>query len=409
MQMNRFKNLKVEDFKAIPIFLISIFPALFFKLYLSLVNKNFWLICEENEAHDNGFVFFEFMKENHSEQEVFYAINQESVDYKIVEDLYPNSIIKYGSLKHWVYYFCAQSNISSQKGGKPNAAICYVLEVFGLLQNHRVFLQHGVILNNTEFLHYDQTKFRLFIASAKMEFEYIRKEFGYPEDYVAYTGLARFDRLHDSQPDKKKIVLMPSWRSWLKLSGKDSEELKKERADLANSEYVKTYNELISDEVLIRYLEKNNIKLFFYPHRNAQPLLRYFTVSSPNIVLCDHNDFDVQKLLKDSSLLITDYSSVSMDFIYMKKPVIFFQFDEKKFRENQYSSSYFDYKNTSLGVYKKHIHEVVASIIEVIENDYQLSSEFYSEHSDFFELYDKNNCERIFERILKTLEKNKNV
>lgn len=401
--MNRFKNLTLSDLRAIPIFLISIFPALFFKLYLTLMKKSFWLICEENEAHDNGFVFFEFMQIEHPEITTLYAINKNSMDYEKVAERFSNAVIPYGSLKHWIYYFCAESNISSQKGGKPNAAICYVLEVFGLLKNHRVFLQHGVILNNTEFLHYNQTKFRLFITSAKPEFEYVKQEFGYPDDYVVYTGLARFDKLYQNVPNKKQILLMPSWRAWLKLNGKDSEELKQERANLAMSEYVRTYNELISNEKLLNYLEKNDIQLYFYPHRNAQPLLKYFKVESSNIKLCNHHDFDVQALLKESSLLITDYSSVSMDFIYMKKPVIFFQFDEKKFRENQYDASYFDYKKTSLGFYTEHVEDVVDKIISNTEMDFVLPNEFNLEYKQFFAFNDSNNCERIYHEILKSL------
>ena len=44
--------------------------------------------------------------------------------------------------------------------------------------------------------------------------------------------------------------------------------------------------------------------------------------------------------------MITDYSSVFFDFSYMRKPVIFYQFDEKKFRKAQYAEGYFSYKNT---------------------------------------------------------------
>ncbi|SUM33873.1 galactosamine-containing minor teichoic acid biosynthesis protein [Staphylococcus gallinarum] len=39
----------------------------------------------------------------------------------------------------------------------------------------------------------------------------------------------------------------------------------------------------------------------------------------------------VQSLLIEHDLLITDYSSVSFDFTYMNKPVIFYHFDVKRF------------------------------------------------------------------------------
>ena len=35
--------------------------------------------------------------------------------------------------------------------------------------------------------------------------------------------------------------------------------------------------------------------------------------------------------------MITDYSSVAIDFAYMKKPTLYYQFDEEKFRRGQYA------------------------------------------------------------------------
>lgn len=40
-------------------------------------------------------------------------------------------------------YLTAKVNISSQKGGKPNYAVCYLLEVYGILRNSRVFYNMG--------------------------------------------------------------------------------------------------------------------------------------------------------------------------------------------------------------------------------------------------------------------------
>ena len=81
--------------------------------------------------------FFKYVKEKYPQQEIYYAINHLSADYEKVVAAGP--VIEYGSFKHWVYYLAATQNISSQKGGKPNAAVCYLLEVGGLLKNSRIF------------------------------------------------------------------------------------------------------------------------------------------------------------------------------------------------------------------------------------------------------------------------------
>ena len=96
----------------------------------------FWLVCErKNEARDNGYCFFKYIKNNHPEVKAYYAITKKSQDYTKVADIDKKSIINFGSFKHWVYYLAADINISSQKEGKPNAAVCHFLEIYGLRKN----------------------------------------------------------------------------------------------------------------------------------------------------------------------------------------------------------------------------------------------------------------------------------
>lgn len=403
--MHRIKNVSWQDIRAIPVFILSIFPAMLFKIFLVVNKKQLWLLSEENEASDNAYVFFKFLKKEHPEILSFYAINKKSKDFRRYQKECSDSpAIPYASFKHWIYYLAASVNISSQKGGKPNAAICYVLEVYGILKNKRVFLQHGIALNNLEFLHYKNTKMRLFITGARPEHEYIKKYFGYPEDYLAYCGLCRFDNLHNIEYTKNKIILMPTWRSWLKLKGKSEQYDNREIEDIPNSEYVKMYSRLITNQYLLEFLEKQNLELYFYPHRNAQPFLKYFEKTSDRIILCSEAEYSIDKLLKEGALLITDYSSVSIDFAYMKKPIIYFQFDEEKFRRMQYEKSYFDYKTSNFGRFAQTIDEVVKSVVYFCEKNFKIDEETERAHGSFFELYDTSNCERNFEAICKILE-----
>ena len=91
--------------------------AIPFATLLKRKRKDMWLICEDyNEARDNGYWLYRYIRQNHKEQDVVYAINKKSVDYKKVVGL--GEVIQYGSFKHWIYYLAASKNISSQKGGK---------------------------------------------------------------------------------------------------------------------------------------------------------------------------------------------------------------------------------------------------------------------------------------------------
>ena len=387
------RDVTFKDILSIFGFLIALPISYLFKIK----HPNLWLICEdENEARDNGYWFYKYVIENHPEQDVAYAINKKSNDYNRVCNL--GKVIQYGSLKHWIYYLSAKKNISSQKGGKPNAAICYVLEVLtGLLKNERIFLGHGITMNDSKWLYYSVTKFSLFLCGEKNEYELVKKRFGYPIDKIVYLGLPRYDQLHNLQVNKKQILVMPTWRNWLVMRRTN------ENGKIQNfleTDYYKKWTSFLNNKELILFLKTNNINLIFYPHRNFQKYVKYFNAQSDHIVIASRNEYDVQQLLKESSLLITDYSSVFMDFIYMKKPLIFYQFDLEKFRTYQYQKGYFDYENNSFGNSFKNEDFVIKEIKNIYENNFEVSKEYLEEHSSFFVLYDTNNRLRLFNKIV---------
>ena len=207
------------------------------------------------------------MRENHKDKIVWYAINKKSPDYTKVKPL--GKVVKYGSFFHWILYLSASINISSQKGGKPNAAICYFLEVFGILKNKRVFLQHGIIKDDLPYIHYKNAKFSLFTTSTKKEFEYVKNNFGYPDGVVKQLGLCRFDDLKDTS-DKETILIMPTWRQW--IANKDYKTKEAESFEnFTETEYFKMWTSLLKSKELYQILEQNNKKIIFYPHRNMQP------------------------------------------------------------------------------------------------------------------------------------------
>jgi hypothetical protein len=385
-----FNYIKLND-------ILHIFLAVFvlpWALLTKIFVRDFWLICEDkNEARDNGYWLFKWIRENHPKQKVAYAINKHSPDYERVKGL--GKIIGYSTISHWFWYIVADKNISSQKGGKPNAAVCYLFEVvFKMRKNNRVFLQHGVTKDRAEWLFFKNTNFRLFITASSKEHEFILKYFGYPENHVSLCGFTRFDALHQAKTDKDLILVMPTWRNWL---GRDSHE--NSGLDFTQTQFFKEWNGFLNDSKLIELLTKYQKRLLFYPHRNMQKFLQYFTSHSDRIEIADWKKYNIQEVLKSAVLMITDYSSVFFDFSYMRKPVIFFQFDEKEFREKQYAEGYLDYHNTVLGKWTNSREETYA----LLENEFQGGCALKSEDmvKEFFPLWDEQNCKRNYEAIQK--------
>ena len=93
------------------------------------------------------------------------------------------------------------------------------------------------------------------------------------------------------------------------------------------------WKELLNNDILKELIEKKDLKVIFYLHRNLQNHINSFKNINSKIILASWEKYDIQELLKSSALMVTDYSSVFFDMIYMKKPIVFYQFDEDEYRK----------------------------------------------------------------------------
>lgn len=388
------KYITLKDVLSFFIFLFMIVPSLIYKLVLKCQNKKLWLICENKDtARDNGYHLFKYIRTNYKDEYVFYAIDKKSKDYDKIKKY--GNVIQYESLKHWLYYMSAKVNISTQKAGNPAPALFYFVHVYLNLYNHRFFLQHGITKDNCKWLYYKDTKFERFICGAKREYDYINQVYGYPKENVIYTGFPRFDNLYDNEVNKRQILIMPTWRNWL---GRHLNSLNK-NIEFKQTEYFKHWNSILNNKDLIDFIEKRDITISFYPHISMQKYLKDFDTTSKNIEFVNNFEKDIQQMLKTSALLVTDYSSVYMDFAYMEKPIIYYQFDREEYRKNQWQEGYFSYDEDGFGPVFEKEKDVVAKIINYIESNYKLEEKYQSRIDTFFPLKDQNNCERVYQSI----------
>lgn len=339
-------------------------------------------------AQDNTYHLFEYVVKN-NDANAFYIIDKKSNDYKKVSK-YKN-IINYGTVKHTLYLLCSNITISSyvEKNNMHTEEYKYILKYFPeIRRNKKVFLQHGVIgvsrVNHS--LHKNKVNYDLFIVSSDFEREHIIKEYGYSNCEVKATGLARWDKL-EKEEEKKKILLMPTWRKWIK-----SED------DLLDSKYFKTLLSLLKNEKLKEFLENNNIELTFYPHYQIQKVIGDFKIENSMIKLAKKDDISVQELIKSHSMLITDYSTVSFDFAYLLKPVLFYQFDYGEFYGNHYNEGPINHKNDLFGEVIEEENELIRKIIECIKQE-KMEETYIEKSNKFIKYRDKENSKRILEAI----------
>lgn len=380
------KTVKINELGNIIKFFLA-FPVTIL-MYPFLKQKNIWLVMENiNSACDNGYHFYNYVSQTNKGKDTYYAIDKKSNDYQKLKN--KKNVIQACSIKHFIYFNLARFNISTQKNGNPCNSIYYLLNKLGFKKNSRIFLQHGITMNKVDYINYKNAGFRLFVCAATPEYQYIKENFGYPEENVQYLGFSRFDHLIETKGNKKQIVIMPTWRNYLQ-----------QEKNFTETTYYKTYNSLINNQKLLNFIEQKDITIYFYPHKNMQKYIGLFQVSSPNIQLMTTKTKDIQELLKESSLMITDYSSVSIDFAYMKKPLIYYQFDQEEFQKHL-QKGYFSYEKDGFGPVEKEEEKVVEKLIQYVNADYEQEEKYQKRTANFFKYHDKNNSKRIYEYLKK--------
>lgn len=179
---------------------------------------------------------------------------------------------------------------------------------------------------------------------------------------------------------------MPTWRRHL---------FRINKTNFLKSDYYKAYRDLIANKDFLEMIERHNIPVKFYIHSQMQKFMSHFITDHPNIEFLVKSTATVSELLKESALLITDYSSVSSDFLYMNKPVIMYQFDP----HNNHHTAVEEIKYSDLGRIVSTETEVVSAVQEVIKNDFVLSEPYVQNSNRIFTYKDQHNSERIYQVI----------
>ena len=276
-----------------------------------------------------------------------------------------------------------------------------ISSIFSVEKTKSCFLQHGITKDAIDGLKYSNTRFDLFTCTAVPEQEFVCDYLGYPRQNAKLLGFCRYDNL-SSISTEKKIIAMPTFRKWLTANDRESDATNLECDKFMESVFYNNYSILLSDKSLLQALSDNDYQLIFYLHYSLQSYIKVFdNFRNKNIIIASRNCYDIPELLKTGAVLVTDYSSVAFDFAYMKKPVIYFQFDEDVFRSLQYKKGYFDYHRDGFGPVFYNICDVVNHLIKQMENNYEMEYPYSKRAEEFFILRDSNNCLRHYEAIKK--------
>ncbi|EAH5111318.1 capsular biosynthesis protein, partial [Campylobacter jejuni] len=311
-------------------------------------NKSLWLFADMPfRADDNAEHLYRYVMKNYPEKNIAFVLRKNSHDYKRLKKE-GFKLVDPKSFKFKYLVFKADKLISSHIER-------YFFEALGentLKTKDFVFLQHGITQNDlSSWL--NQRKIDLFITGMQDEYDSIAGDFNrykFTPKEVKLTGFPRWDALlKNNQINTKQIIIMPTWREY--IVGSYSKKLMKRRFNpkFYESEYFYRWDSFLHSKKLQELHEKYDYKIVFSPHPQIRPYLEGFNL--PNYIIIPSVEMSMQKLFCESSLMITDYSSVAFEMAVLKKPVIYYQFDKDElFAKHTYTQGYFDYNKDGFGI-----------------------------------------------------------
>lgn len=384
------------------------------RLKNGLKKKELWIINDKkNQAGDNGEYFFRYLyKIKQKEVDVFFAIQKNCSDFQRMKKL--GNILDIYSNEYLRMFLRSDKLISSvinlwvdNPFGEDHK---YIKDLFKF---NFIYIQNGITKDDLSIiLNRFSRNIDLIVTSTEKEYNYIlTTDYGYNIKNIILTGLPRFDYLENFNKElkfknNKLIIVLPTWRMY--ITGK-KESLIYENIHSDSFKYTKFfkfYNNLINDEKLLKIMNTYNYTGVFCLHLKFSAQWVDF-IKNKHFIIKENCNY--QNLIKEGSLLITDYSSVFFDFGYLKKPVIYTHFDYEEYRANHYSEGYFNYKRDGFGPICNDINTTVNNIIKLIKNNCIINKKYLERINSFFTFKDENNSDRLYKEILRrTIKKSYN-
>ena len=365
-----------------------------------------WLVSDRiNHGDDNGEAFFRALKNKDIKKrvrrkKVYFVIDKDTKEFKELRKF--GKTIPTLSWQHKLYHLLSEYVISAQANNP-------VINIFGvysryykdiLCRSKFVFLQHGVIKDDlSEWLNKYNRNIHGFIVTTQAEYQSILDyDYFYDKSRVWLTGIPRYDRLYHAE--KKYITFMPTWRKSLTTGADPSTGIWKIRDDFKTSSYYQFYNNILNDERLLKAAKEYGYTLCFMPHPNISHAVNEFD-QHEGVMFYDSKK-SYRDIFAETNLMLTDYSSVAFDFAYLRKPIIYTQFDRDEFFNgtHSYVEGYYDYEKDGFGEVETEYDKVIDRIIEYMENDCKLKPKYLDRINSTFAYDDKNCSKRIVDLLI---------
>ena len=322
---------------------------------------------------------------------VYYIINKDNPKIDNIDEKYKRNFIYKNSLKHIIYFFNCRKFLGTESLAHSIQLRIANKKAIKKINDNRikyVFLQHGVmymISLNSELrtgFRKSTYSFQKTVVSSKEEAKHFIELGGFKRRDLYICGLPKFDKSTRNE-DADKIVIMPTWRRW---------EVNQAAIDYKETNYFKMIERIVESipESLLS-------KIVILPH----PLMINAIKNNDDYrSYLPDGDFVYDDILKQCSLLITDYSSIAYDAFYRGSNIIFY-WEEKKDCLKKYGNS------TKLMLNKRNVFGDICMNKEELKlkiNDNYLveqQQKYINRYRKIVQFYDNKNTDRLIKMLKK--------
>lgn len=354
----------------------------------------------------NGYYLFEYYLENNYKN-VYYIININNDLYQTILKKNKNNISKNlilyeneNNTKNDFIYNSLWKNLFK-----------YLLDGYIIIQSY-TFNQFLKILNNVPYLkylrinhgiRYFKTKTekyyfsnlnydkRNMISSSPYEYSLFISKLNYSKKHIYKAGLPRHDRFEFAKKNKTEkdcILISFTYRTY-------------NNKIYQKSLLKKNLISLLNNKELINFLKIKNIDLIYIPHHidilfNRVLNERKFKYAKKG------EQYQIAHFIEQCSLCVTDFSSISYEFMFQNKPTLFYLIDLKEKFEFQ-EKDYMKNKTIYFGNVFEEENEIVQKIKYYTDRKFNIEKDLKKKYESLF-FYKKNIRKRIVQIINKIIE-----
>jgi len=365
---------------------------------------NAWVFMDRDvQAQDNAEHLYRWVASERPQVNSWFVLSRRSADWSRLKAA-GFRLVDHGSWQHTLLLLRASHLASSHVDH-------YVVQPlnpkrFGARRWSYTFLQHGVTKDDiSRWL--NSKPIRRIISTGPAE------QSGFTGDGTPYTftnresvltGFPRHDELlrltkNSAVETRGLILVVPTWREYLLGPTNGKGNYRPLAENFSQSEYVRGWQSFLSSPQLHEAARAHGKKIVFLPHPNLEPHIGALELPR-SVEVRRYSDCNVQQVLADAAVMVTDYSSIAFDGAYIGATSVYFQFDrEEFFSSHPHRPGYFSYDDDGFGPVVTTVVEAVEATIANLEDRAGLGK-YRARAQTFFSYRDGRCCERVFDAMV---------